>query len=197
MSSMEERELQRIREIQQQIVASLNMGVVLAGEEQDIYLAERLKLISQSKKLWCWWLMLEPMDSDFLNLAYRAVLKREPDPHGWNHFRAYLSAGTLSRTDVLIEMVDSPEFRKSRPDWVGDEKGSLLMLRSVNRKLREMPLLGRVGRLIWMLATGFQRKMRNESIVRKIQDDLNEVKEREMYLAEYLHNQERRRKTTA
>lgn len=197
MPSMEDQELQKIREIRRHIVASLNTGVVLAGEEQDIYLAERLSLISQSKKLWCWRLMLEPMDGDFLNLAYRAVLRREPDPQSWNHFHARLAAGTASRTDVLMALVDSIEFRETRPDWLGDGKDSLLLLHLVNRSLRKVQLFSRVGHLIWMLATGFQRKKRHESIMKEIQDELNEVKEREMYMVEYLHNQERRRKNMA
>ena len=191
MASLEELELQRIREIQQYIAASLHTDIVSEGQEQDIYLNERLKLILQSKKLWYWRLILEPVNSDFLNLAYMSILQRKPDSQGWNHFHARLAAGTFGRIDVLIELIDSVEFKKNKSGSVVGKKKSLVLLHLLSRRMRKLQLLTIVSRVIWMLLTGFQREVRRDSIREKIQEGLKEVKEREMYLIEYIFNQEK------
>jgi len=192
MLKIEELELEKISKIQRFIAASLHADVVLWGEVQDIYLHERLKLILQSNQFWSLWLLLEPMDSDFLNLAYRIMLKREPDPQGLNHFHSRLAANTCRRIDILKEIVESIEFKQTCPHGVEHGKCLLIFLGKLNTGMRKVKPLITISQLVWMWATGFRRRTRQDLIMRKIQDELKDVKEREMYLLEYVRNKENR-----
>jgi hypothetical protein len=55
-------------------------------------------------------LCLEHMDQDlFLELAYRLVLNRPPDPHGRQRFKEDLASGALDRPGVMQWLLTSPE----------------------------------------------------------------------------------------
>ncbi len=51
-----------------------------------------------------------PMDEDFLNWAYRDLLKREPDREGYAHYLAQMEKGT-SREAVVESIRDSAEYK--------------------------------------------------------------------------------------
>jgi SAM-dependent methyltransferase len=67
--------------------------------------------------------------ADLIRAGYRLVLRREPDPSGFEHFRAQMEAGALSPEHFLERLLMSLEFRNrprdlllslhaSRCDWV-------------------------------------------------------------------------------
>lgn len=59
-------------------------------------------------------------DDAFVDAAYRAVLRRAPDPSGRKTYRDVLRAGTCSRLDVIHILRDSPEGRSLGDS--GDER---------------------------------------------------------------------------
>jgi len=53
--------------------------------------------------------------STFLTVAYRAVLRREPDPEGRSTFLPRLEAGDMSREGVLRALLNSQEYLTKKP----------------------------------------------------------------------------------
>jgi hypothetical protein len=190
--SSKQHEMQTIREIQQHIVSLLYSDEVWESEEQDQYLQHVLTSIIQKRHFWSYQLILVPIDNDFLRLAYKIILAREPDRAGLSHFSTGMSAGTMSRTDVINSMMRSPEFDKYGASLTAGGERLFLMLHAASQLLRKVPILNSVNRFFWRLVTGSQRARRKEFLLMmEMQEELNELKQRSIDMNEYLHNQEK------
>jgi hypothetical protein len=49
-------------------------------------------------------------DSEFIKMAYLTLLKREPDPDGFNFYLQKLQCGEITRDDLLSNLLHSVEF---------------------------------------------------------------------------------------
>jgi len=80
--------------------------------------------------------LLKFHDADFLNAAYRAILKREPDSFGYDYYLEQLREGNLDKVDVLaiLRFSTEGELRKVRI------KG--LALPTFLRRLSNLPIIG-------------------------------------------------------
>jgi SAM-dependent methyltransferase len=96
-------------------------------------------------------------DRDFVHNAYRAILKRPPDPMGLTNALAGLRSGELSKIEMLLELLSSRESR---------EKGVRVSgLRPIKlaRALTRLPLVRYIanpvyGLLQWRLITSDQQR---------------------------------------
>lgn len=190
--SSRQQEMQTIREIQRHIASTLYSEVAWDSEKQDKYLEHTLKSIIQKRGFWSWQLLLVPMDNDFLRLAYRIILDREPDRAGLLHFDAGLSTGAISRTDVLKSMMRAPERDKYGSTLVEGGEHLLLIFNSASRLVRKVPLLNSVNRFLWRLATWPQRAQREELLLIKLQEEVYELKQWVIDKNEYSYNQKKR-----
>ena len=82
--------------------------------------------------------LLRYHDEEFLHYAYRAILRRDPDPNGLASFLDELRGGRVSRIEVLGRLRYSPEGRAAAVPVRG------LALRFAVRSARRIPVLGRV-----------------------------------------------------
>ncbi|MEQ8169213.1 MAG: DUF4214 domain-containing protein, partial [Candidatus Eremiobacterota bacterium] len=55
----------------------------------------------------------ENSDVEFLNLAYRKILKRKPDNKGFAHYLANLKSGISSKQDIIYDLACSEEGKKN------------------------------------------------------------------------------------
>ena len=55
--------------------------------------------------------LLQYHDRDFVRNAYRALLKREPDDAGYNHYLEGLRSGGFTKQDIIVILRASPEGR--------------------------------------------------------------------------------------
>ena len=55
--------------------------------------------------------LLQYHDRDFVRNAYRALLKREPDDTGYDHYLEGLRGGRLTKQDIIVVLRASPEGR--------------------------------------------------------------------------------------
>jgi O-antigen chain-terminating methyltransferase len=55
--------------------------------------------------------LLQYHDRDFVRNAYRALLKREPDDSGYNHYLDSLRSGRLTKQEIIVILRASPEGR--------------------------------------------------------------------------------------
>jgi O-antigen chain-terminating methyltransferase len=85
-------------------------------------------------------------DRDFVQNAYRAILKRYPDAHGFEQFLEKLRSGQLNKLDILARLRFSPEGRAKKVQVKG------LLLPSIVRRSYGWPLLGYLARLLVGLA---------------------------------------------
>lgn len=53
-----------------------------------------------------------PTDEQFLRVAFRTLLKRDPDPDGWQHYLSGPQNKRFGRRDVLRALLISDEFRQ-------------------------------------------------------------------------------------
>jgi SAM-dependent methyltransferase len=63
--------------------------------------------------------LLKYDDETFIKNAYKAILKREPDSVGYNHFLSLLRTGSLSKTEILGRLRYSPEGTQTRVEIKG------------------------------------------------------------------------------
>jgi O-antigen chain-terminating methyltransferase len=86
---------------------------------------------------------LEYQDEDFVRNAYRAILKRDPDPEGRRHYLSLLRSGALSKRGILSRLRYSPEGRTANVEVTG--------LRStyVLDTARRLPIVGYLVSMIW------------------------------------------------
>lgn len=50
-------------------------------------------------------------DKEFVRFTYRAILKREPDPSGYDNYLSKLRSGRLDKIDIIVSICKSPEGR--------------------------------------------------------------------------------------
>ncbi len=50
-------------------------------------------------------------DKEFVRFTYRAILKREPDPSGYDNYLSKLRFGRLDKIDIVVSICKSPEGR--------------------------------------------------------------------------------------
>lgn len=80
--------------------------------------------------------LLKFHDADFLNAAYRAILKREPDSVGYKYYLEQLREGHLDKVDVLAILRFSTEGEPKKVRIKG------LALRTFIRRLSHLPVIG-------------------------------------------------------
>ncbi|HEX8745951.1 MAG TPA: DUF4214 domain-containing protein, partial [Pyrinomonadaceae bacterium] len=80
--------------------------------------------------------LLKYHDKEFVRNAYRAVLKREADDSGYNHYLDSLRSGRYNKVDILAAMRYSPEGEERNVRIRG------LRLPSTLRRLYRLPALG-------------------------------------------------------
>lgn len=80
--------------------------------------------------------LLKLHDANFLDAAYRAVLKRKPDSLGYNYYLAQLREGHLDRVDVISILRNSSEGRSKNVQIEG------LGLPTFVRRLSHLPVIG-------------------------------------------------------
>lgn len=80
--------------------------------------------------------LLKFHDADFLNAAYRAILKREPDSLGYKYYLEQLREGHLDKVDVLAVLRFSAEGELNKVRING------LALRTFIRRLSHLPVIG-------------------------------------------------------
>src|ERR1051325_7356987 len=75
-------------------------------------------------------------DEEFIRNAYRAILRREPDDHGFPQYLGNLRSGRYSKIDILTSLRFSPEGEKAnvRIEGLGRLSGF--------RKLYRVPVVG-------------------------------------------------------
>lgn len=80
--------------------------------------------------------LLKFHDADFLNAAYRAILKREPDSPGYIYYLDHLRDGHIDKIDVLSSLRFSSEGRSKNVEIKG------LALPTFIRRLSRLPVIG-------------------------------------------------------
>ncbi|MDQ3755506.1 MAG: glycosyltransferase, partial [Acidobacteriota bacterium] len=80
-------------------------------------------------------------DRDFVQNSYRAILKRLPDPAGFDSYLDSLRKGNLDKVGVLIKLRFSPEGRAKHVRVKG------LLLPALSRGARRLPVLGYLAQL--------------------------------------------------
>ena len=80
--------------------------------------------------------LLQYHDRDFIQNAYRAILKRYPDAGGFEQFLSELRSGRLNKLDVLARLRFSPEGRVKKVRLKG------LLLPAAVRRVYGLPVVG-------------------------------------------------------
>jgi len=80
--------------------------------------------------------LLKYHGEDFVRNAYRAVLKRDPDPDGWTEYLRSLESGRLNKIDVLARLRYSPEGEQAKVKIAG------LAWPATVRRLERLPVVG-------------------------------------------------------
>ncbi|HVQ39555.1 MAG TPA: DUF4214 domain-containing protein, partial [Pyrinomonadaceae bacterium] len=133
--------------------------------------------------------LLKFQDADFLVVAYRAVLKREPDSFGYNHYLEQLREGHLDRLDLLASLRFSPEGELKKVHIKG------LALPTFMRRIGHLPIIGypvRLGLGILRLPSLIHRVRRQEAYSgaqsRKLAEQANAAADYVDTLSAYLLN---------
>lgn len=90
--------------------------------------------------------LLKYHDRDFIQNAYRAILKRGPDASGYKAFIESLRSGRLNKIDILARLRDSAEGRAKRVEIEGLQMPALI------RKAYRVPVVGYLLNLAVALA---------------------------------------------
>jgi SAM-dependent methyltransferase len=122
--------------------------------------------------------LLKFHDVDFLNAAYRAILKREPDSFGYNYYLEHLREGHIDKVDLLAILRFSTEGKLKNVRIKG------LTLPTLIRRLGRLPVIGypiRLGvgllRLPLLIHRLQQREAYSLAQNRKVAEHANEVAE--------------------
>ncbi|MDQ2921611.1 MAG: DUF4214 domain-containing protein, partial [Acidobacteriota bacterium] len=120
--------------------------------------------------------LLKFHDADFLNAAYQAILKREPDSFGYNYYLEQLSEGHIDKIDVLASLRFSTEGELKNVQIKG------LALPTFIRRLSHLPVIGypiRLGIGLLRLPVLIHRMRQHEAYSlsqnRRVADHANEV----------------------
>lgn len=99
----------------------------------------------------------------FVQLAYRALLKREPDADGARNYLGALLAGRIDRLDLVIDMASSPE---------GQRAGALafpgLAAARRRRRLMRVPIIGSVIASVGAVWRGTRHRMELEREIHRL-----------------------------
>lgn len=98
-------------------------------------------------------------DVDFVEAAYRAILKREPDPAGCRFYLEGLRSGRLERVDVISAFLESEEGQRHNVRVDGVKRPRLL------RRVTSLPLIGYPIR-VWL------DLLRLPSLIRRLHDSI-------------------------
>jgi SAM-dependent methyltransferase len=79
---------------------------------------------------------------DFVRNAYRALLKREPDPSGWTRYLESLASGRFNKVDILASLRYSPEGEQAKVKVAG------LAWPATIRRLERLPIIGYLLRMV-------------------------------------------------
>ena len=122
--------------------------------------------------------LLKFHDADFLNAAYRAILKREPDSFGYNYYLEHLREGHIDKVDVLASLRFSTEGKLKNVQIKG------LALPTFIRRLGHLPVIGypiRLGIGLLRLPVLIHRMRQQEAYSlaqnRKVAEHANDVAE--------------------
>ena len=85
--------------------------------------------------------LLQYHDHHFIWNAYRALLKREPDPEGYRGYLARLRSGARNKIDILASLSSSPEGKRANVEVEG------LKQRAMFRRLYFVPVVGYLAEL--------------------------------------------------
>ena len=121
-------------------------------------------------------------DRDFVQNAYRAILKRPPDQPGLTNALEALRSGQLNKIEILLKLISSPEGREKRVRVAG------LRSLEIARNLGRFPLLRYIADPIsallqWRLISGDQQRnltaifTRQERLARFASDQLAVVQD--------------------
>ena len=113
---------------------------------------------------------------DFVRNAYRALLKREPDPAGYAQYLESLASGRFNKVDILAKLRYSPEGERAGVKVAG------LAWPATIRRLERVPIIGyllqmviAVGRLPRLLQHLRQSEFHLLAQQQRIVDDDNQV----------------------
>jgi len=122
--------------------------------------------------------LLKFHDADFLNAAYRAIMKRDPDPVGYSYYLEHLREGHLDKVDVLASLRFSTEGELKNVQIKG------LALPTFIRRVSHLPVISypiRLGIGLLRLPVLIHRLRRHEAYSlaqnRKVAEHANEVAE--------------------
>jgi SAM-dependent methyltransferase/uncharacterized coiled-coil DUF342 family protein len=122
--------------------------------------------------------LLQFHDVDFVNAAYRAILKREPDPNGYNECLDQLREGHLDKIDLIGNLRFSPEGELKNVRVMG------LALPTFIRRLGRLPVIGypiRLGTGLLRLPSLIHRVRRHEAYSsaqsRRLAEHANKISE--------------------
>ncbi|MDT4896049.1 MAG: hypothetical protein QOH25_1126 [Acidobacteriota bacterium] len=113
---------------------------------------------------------------DFVRHAYRAILKREPDPAGWAQHLENLASGRFNKIDILASLRFSPEGERAQVKLAG------LAWPAAIRRMGRAPLIGyliqmviAVGRLPLLLQHQRQSEFYLSAQQQQIVDHDNQI----------------------
>ena len=104
-----------VEEIMERIRKRLEKRQEFVGEKKSEFFGEMLRpenLINDlDKKEYKISDFLKYHDKEFIHFAYKAILKREPDPSGYDNYLSKLRSGKLDKIDIIVSICKSPEGR--------------------------------------------------------------------------------------
>ncbi len=116
--------------------------------------------------------LLKYHDREFVQHAYQAILKREPDEQGYRDFTEMLRSGQRNKVDVLGSLSFSPEGRKHHLKIEG------LLTPLLIQRLARIPVLGYFVRLTWALVRlpgSIRRQDQTEAHLQAVNNYLNQT----------------------
>lgn len=122
-------------------------------------------------------------DREFVQHAYQAILKREPDERGYSDFIEMLRSGQRNKIDVLGSLSFSPEGRKHRLKIEG------LLTPLLIQRLGRVPVLGYFVRLTWALVRlpgSIRKQDQSEAQLQAVNNYLNQTS---VWMAQNLQKQ--------
>jgi len=114
----------------------------LIGPARDLHHIGRVSLAAQPiaiRDVYSIEELLDYHDDDFVEAAYRALLRREPDAAGRDNYTRMLLEDRTSRVEVLYHLSRSPEGRQARVRVTG------LWVAFAVRRLLQVPVVGRLA----------------------------------------------------
>jgi len=152
-------------------VAGKVSGILSSDPCREVLLAAALN----RGALWPLSLITVPLDDDFIYLAYRVIVGREPDQEGFSHFQSALSMGAMSRASILSALLSSPEVQSNNTPIIG--KKMIVLLHEASRICGKIPLVNRVIRAVWTMSTGQKRMRRITLLLQEMREEMQGMRE--------------------